>query len=181
MSDRKLLKKVRDGDKEALSEIISQYYGDIFRFCLYMIQAEEDAYDITQETFLRFIRYQMSYRQNNLKGYLLMIARNLCFDYFKRKKVIQENTEFDTVGYKQNNQNVQASQDNVKELEDYLYLKELLNKLSPEIKEVVILRAYEELKFKDIAQMMNCNISTVKSRYRIGISQMKKMVKGEAK
>lgn len=68
MSDRKLLKKVRDGDKEALSEIISQYYGDIFRFCLYMVQAEEDAYDITQETFLRFIRYQMSYRQNNLKG-----------------------------------------------------------------------------------------------------------------
>ena len=49
MSDRKLLKKVRDGDKEALSDIIKQYYADIFRFCLYMIQNEEDSYDITQE------------------------------------------------------------------------------------------------------------------------------------
>lgn len=48
MSDRKLLKKVRDGDKEALSDIIKQYYADIFRFCLYMIQNEEDSYDITQ-------------------------------------------------------------------------------------------------------------------------------------
>ena len=45
MSDRKLLKKVRDGDKEALSDIIKQYYADIFRFCLYMIQNEEDSYD----------------------------------------------------------------------------------------------------------------------------------------
>ena len=49
MSDRKLLKKVRDGDKEALSDIIKQYYADIFRFCLYMIQNEEDSYD-TEES-----------------------------------------------------------------------------------------------------------------------------------
>ena len=70
MSDRKLLKKVRDGDKEALSDIIKQYYADIFRFCLYMIQNEEDSYDITQETFLKFMKYGTSYQRNNLKGYL---------------------------------------------------------------------------------------------------------------
>ena len=67
--------------------------------------------------------------------------------------------------------------DKMKELEDYLYLKELLNNLSPEIREVVILRAYEEVKFKDIAKMMNCSLSTAKSRYRIGIQQMKNMIK----
>ena len=67
--------------------------------------------------------------------------------------------------------------DKLKELEDYLYLKELLNNLSPEIREVVILRAYEEVKFKDIAKMMNCSLSTAKSRYRIGIQQMKNMIK----
>ena len=67
MSDRKLLKKVRDGDKEALSDIIKQYYADIFRFCLYMIQNEEDSYDITQETFLKFMKYGTSYQRNNLK------------------------------------------------------------------------------------------------------------------
>ena len=62
----------------------------------------------------------------------------------------------------------------MKELEDYLYLKGLLNRLS---QEVIILRAYEELKFKDIAKMMNCSLSTAKSRYRIGIQQMKNMIK----
>ena len=121
MSDRKLLKKVRDGDKEALSDIVKQYYADIFRFCLYMIQNEEDSYDITQETFLKFMKYGTSYQRNNLKG--------------------------------------------------------LLNRLFQEVREVIILRAYEELKFKDIAKMMNCSLSTAKSRYRIGIQQMKNMIK----
>ena len=191
MSDRKLLKKVRDGDSEALSEMISQYYSDIFRFCLYMIQNQKDAYDITQETFLKFIKYGTSYRRNNLKGYLLTIARNLCFDYFHREKETKENTcSYEEENerkslrinvYGQNVREYRVSQgnmrDDLKELEDYLYLKELLNNLSPEIREVVILRAYEELKFKEIAEMMNCSLSTAKSRYRIGIQQMKKMVK----
>ena len=91
MSDRKLLKKVRDGDKEALSDIIKQYYADIFRFCLYMIQNEEDSYDITQETFLKFMKYGTSYQRNNLKGYLLTIARNCCFDYQQRRKEAGKN------------------------------------------------------------------------------------------
>ena len=191
MSDRKLLKKVRDGDGEALSEMIGQYYSDIFRFCLYMIQNQEDAYDITQETFLKFIKYGTSYRKNNLKGYLLTIARNLCFDHFDREKDVKENMcsyeEESENGslrisrYGSNIQECQVSQgkvkDKLKELEDYLYLKELLNNLSPEIREVVILRAYEEQKFKDIAKMMNCSLSTAKSRYRIGIQQMKNMIK----
>ena len=71
MSDRKLLKKVRDGDKEALSDIIKQYYADIFRFCLYMIQNEEDSYDITQETFLKFMKYGHSYQLSENAEYPL--------------------------------------------------------------------------------------------------------------
>ncbi len=86
MSDRKLLKKVRDGDKEALSDIIKQYYADIFRFCLYMIQNEEDSYDITQETFLKFMKYGTSYQRNNLKGYLLTIARTSALIISREKK-----------------------------------------------------------------------------------------------
>lgn len=189
MSDRKLLKKVRDGDKEALSDIIKQYYADIFGFCLYMIQNEEDSYDITQETFLKFMKYGTSYQRNNLKGYLLTIARNCCFDYQQRKKETGKNlrsyeaeNENGIPKISENTKNIQqypdiCGTDKMKEMEDYLYLKGLLNRLSQEVREVIILRAYEELKFKDIAKMMNCSLSTAKSRYRIGIQQMKNMIK----
>lgn len=189
MSDRKLLKKVRDGDKEALSDIIKQYYADIFHFCLYMIQNEEDSYDITQETFLKFMKYGTSYQRNNLKGYLLTIARNCCFDYQQRKKETGKNlrsyeaeNENGRLKISANMQNIHqypdiCGTDKMKEMEDYLYLKGLLNRLSQEVREVIILRIYEELKFKDIAKMMNCSLSTAKSRYRIGIQQMKNMIK----
>ena len=150
---------------------------------------DTNSYDITQETFLKFMKYGTSYQRNNLKGYLLTIARNLCFDYQQRKKEAGKNlrsyeaeNENGSLKISANTQNIYqypdiCGTDKMKEMEDYLYLKGLLNRLSQEVREVIILRAYEELKFKDIAKMMNCSLSTAKSRYRIGIQQMKNMIK----
>lgn len=56
MTDKELMQEVYSGNQEALSDLIELYYADIFRFCLYMVQSEDDAYDITQETFLKFIK-----------------------------------------------------------------------------------------------------------------------------
>ena len=58
MKDSKLIQKLHSGDKEAAGIIIERYYEDIYRFCLYMVQIEADAYDITQETFLKFMKYE---------------------------------------------------------------------------------------------------------------------------
>ncbi len=80
MTDKELMQKVHSGDKEAMGIVIERYYSDIYRFCLYMIRKENDAYDLTQEVFLKFIKYGICYRHNNLKGYLLTIARNVCFN-----------------------------------------------------------------------------------------------------
>lgn len=87
MTDQELIRKVHKGNKDALNIIVNKYYDEIYRFCLYLTGHETDSYDITQEVFLRFIRYADSYKNKNLKGYLLIIARNLCFDYFRREDV----------------------------------------------------------------------------------------------
>ena len=55
MKDSELIQKVHSGNKEAVGIIIERYYADIYRFCLYMVQTEDDAYDIAQETFLKFM------------------------------------------------------------------------------------------------------------------------------
>ena len=120
MSDRKLLKKVRDGDKEALSDIIKQYYADIFRFCQCITQLlvckSKILTDITQETFLKFMKYGTSYQRNNLKGYLLTIARNLCFDYQQRKKETGKNLR----SYEAENENgILKISENTKNIQQY--------------------------------------------------------------
>ena len=60
MKDSELIQKVHSGNKEAVGIIIERYYADIYRFCLYMVQTEDDAYDIAQETFLKFINIIIS-------------------------------------------------------------------------------------------------------------------------
>jgi len=173
MTDKELIQKVYSGNQEALGRMIELYYADIFHFCLYMVQREDDAYDITQETFLKFIKYGSSYRQNNLKGYLLTIARNLCFNYFREQKNRIQPCDWETI------EKIPVRKDSIQDVETSIYLLKLLSGLSPENREVVILRTYEEFKFKDIAKMTGCSVSTVKSRFRLGVQHLRKRMEDE--
>ncbi|MBD5393603.1 MAG: RNA polymerase sigma factor [Lachnospiraceae bacterium] len=170
MTDKELIRKVHSGDRKAFSLIAERYYDEIYRFCRYYTGHEEDAYDITQEVFLRFIKYADSYRHRNLKGYLLMIARNLCRDYFFHKteilqlEAVPDHGEYDKA---------------IEELADQLHLQKILMELPDQQKEVIVLKTIGELKFREIAQITGCNLSTVKSRYRIGIAAVKKRMEDE--
>ena len=66
--------------------------------------------------------------------------------------------------------------DMLTEAEDAVYLRNLLKELSQDTREVIILRIYEEMKFKDIAKIMGCSVSTTKSRFRLGVNQLKKLM-----
>ena len=170
MTDKELIHKVHNGDKEALNIIVGKYYDEIYRFCVYLTGNDTDSYDITQEIFLKFIKYVDSYRYKNLKGYLLIIARNSCCDYFRHKKDtlwIEDMTE----SGKEDSQ--------ITAMEDGMLLRQELLKIPPEQREVIILHVYEELKFGEIAKMLGCNISTVKSRYFQGIKKLKRLMHSE--
>lgn len=171
MTDKELIRSVHNGNKEALNSIIEKYYNDIYRFCLYLTGSETDSYDITQDTFLRFIYYVKSYQYKNLKGYLLIIARNLCRDYFADKKCM--------AGFGEVTDSAEEKRQ-LEHVENKMYLLRLLQMLPVEQREVVILRIYEEFKFKEIARLLNSNLSTTKSRYQLGIANMKKYAEMEA-
>lgn len=85
MDERQWVQAIQKGDKRYLQDIAEKYYDDIFRFCAFQTGSREEAYDMAQETFLRFIRYVEGYHERNLKGYLLTIAMNVCRDYLRRK------------------------------------------------------------------------------------------------
>ena len=165
MTDKELIRKVHAGNKEALNVIIDKYYDDIYRFCFYLTLNELDSYDISQEVFLRFIKYIDTYTYKNLKGYLLIMARNLCRDYFRTKE-LEDTVEIskDTI----------YTDKEIRNIEFKIYMNAILNRIPFEQREVVVLRIQGDLRFKDIAKMLGCNLSTVKSRYRSGIEKMRK-------
>lgn len=167
MTDRELIRRSKAGNKDALNLIIHKYYDDIYKFCLYLTANELDSYDISQEVFLRFIKYIDTYTYKNVKGYLLIIARNLCRDYFRR------------IGAESNlqlSENVMCDGDEIKNTELKLFIDTLLKQLPIEQREVIILRCKEEMRFKDIANILGCSLSTAKSRYRLGIERLKKVM-----
>lgn len=170
MTDKELIRKAHEGNKDALNVIIEKYYDDIFRFCLFLTGNESDSYDITQETFLRFISYVDSYQHRNLKGYLLTIAHNLCRDYFSHKHSGMEPEKIPEYS---------GAEQQIVQVENRIYVLKFLKKLPKEQREIIILRIYEEMKFKDIAKMLGSNLSTVKSRYRLGLANMKKNMEKE--
>ena len=170
MTDKELIRKVHSGNKDALNIIIEKYYDELYRFCFYLTGQETDSYDIVQEVFLKFIRYVDSYQYKNLKGYLLTIARNLCCDYFRHKK--------DAVGLEEVGE--QGKEDSrIALTEDSLLLGKALMQIPAEQREVIILRIYEEFKFAEIAGILGCSLSTVKSRYHLGIRKLKKIMEEE--
>ncbi|MCM1143858.1 MAG: RNA polymerase sigma factor [Blautia sp.] len=167
MTDRELIRKVHNGSKEALTMIVQKYYDEIYRFCFFLTGQETDSYDIAQEVFLKFIRYADSYQYRNLKGYLLIIARNLCYDFFRHKKDVLSMEEIAETGEEDRG---------LKLAEEKMLLQEALMEIAPEQREVVILRIYEELSFREIAKMLGCNLSTAKSRYRLGIEKLRRLL-----
>lgn len=170
MTDKELIHKVHNGDKEALNIIVEKYYDEIYRFCVYLTGNDTESYDIVQETFLKFIKYVDSYRYKNLKGYLLIIARNSCYDYFRHKKEILWIEEIAENGQEDLH---------IRDVEADLLLRQALMKIVPEQREVIILHIYEELKFGEISKMLGCNLSTVKSRYFQGIKKLKRLMHAE--
>lgn len=148
--------------------IVRKYYDEIYRFCLYLTGQETDSYDIAQEVFLKFIRHVDSYRYKNLKGYLLMIARNSCYDYFRHKKETVCIEEMPETG---------KEDAEIMKVEDELLLRQALTDISPEQREVIILRIQGRFKYTEIAKMLGCNLSTVKSRYFQGIQKLNRLLK----
>lgn len=167
MTDKELMQKVHSGNADALNTLIERYYDDIYRFCLYLTGQEADSYDLTQEVFLRFIKYMGAYRHKNLKGYLLIIARNLCRDYFYRRKdtACLEDTAWPG-----------AEDRKLSQLEDSLLLHQALQRLPVKQREIIVMRIYEELHFHEITRITGCNLSTAKSRFRLGIKALRKIL-----
>lgn len=172
---------INQRDRRAFVEsAVETFYDDIYRFCRYYTGNETDSYDIAQEVFLRLMKYADACNHRNLKGYLIMIARNLCCDYFCSQSAQRENTiSFDAITG--GTEDVAAQRQagcgrTIADCDSELYLRALLQGIPQEQREVVILRIHDGLKFREIAKITGCSLPTAKSRFRLGIASLKKHV-----
>lgn len=172
MEDRELIRRIQNGEKELLNEIAEKYYDDIFYFCCYQTGSREDAYDLAQETFLRFIRYVEQYRYKNLKGYLLTIAMNVCRSHFY--KVNQRKEEVTEEVYPEC-----AEETDAENREQSRLLADALMQLPDSQREAVLLHHFYGYKNREIARMTGSSYAAVKSRVNQGIAKLQQLLKKE--
>lgn len=166
LEDKELIYKIQHGEKELLEVLIQNYYDDIYRLCYYKTGNASISYDLTQETFLKLIKYIGNYRdKGKFKSYLITIAMNVCNTYFYENNINIE--ELDS------NQNYEKDNfDELEKIEEKDIVVQALNKLPEKQKEVIILKYYEDLKIKDISKILDEKVPTIKSRLKQGIEKL---------
>lgn len=198
MDERQWIHAIQKGDKQYLQDIVEKYYDDIFRFCTFQAGSREDAYDLTQETFLRFIRYVEGYHYRNLKGYLLTIAMNLCRDFLteksrRREREVSFDQEINSDSPSEggslwdvfqpskviSGRTEESPESKLMESDIHDRLMEALSCLPQMQRETLLLHYLYDMKYREIARLTGVSVSTVKSRVKQGTEKLRTVMKRE--
>lgn len=169
-SDDELVERIGLGDENAAEMLINRYYAAILRYCKRHCYHLEKAEDLTQETFLRLFKNLSGYKGKKMfKAYLYTIASHLCIDESRKIQVYSLDQE----------EEIRYECGKMRQIEDRSEVNYLMNALSPEQREAVILRFGEQLAFKEIARIVGCNVRTAQSRVRNALKIMRKEQENE--
>ena len=150
-----LLHRMRNGDDQAIEDFVRKYYPMILRYCHLHIRDTGYAEDLTQETFARFFRTLPQYQHyGKAANYLYVIAGNLCRDFQKKPDAIPMDELPEQPAYPLDTLDVK------------LDIHRALDQLPPELREVTILYFFQELKQKEIAQILDIGLPLVKYRIK---------------
>ncbi len=161
--DAELIALFQNGDvnsEEAFRAIYSKYSPRIYAYCLRVLGNKSLADDIFQETFVRFYeKAKSSYDEGSVNGFLITIARNLCLNHKRDKKSNIPFEEYHLVNQMVINENTENRE------EVHKLITASLELLDFKLREPLVLRMYNGLSYKEIAEI--CNISVENARKRV--------------
>ncbi len=184
LTDSLLITKYQEGDESALSELIRRNQKDLYSFIFYKIMDEELANDLFQDTFMKIIVSLKEGRYNDDGKFILWakrIAHNLIIDYFRLKnkyvkisETTYENEEFSIFDLlRETEENIE---DRLVTKQIYEDLMNMMIYLPENQQEVIKLRFFDGLSFKEIAEQTNTSINTTLGRVRYALINMRKIM-----
>jgi RNA polymerase sigma-70 factor, ECF subfamily len=175
-SDELIVERALTGDAEAFGEIVRRWERRIFALTYGMLGREEDARDATQETFLAAFRNLRGFRgEAKVSSWLHRIAVNQCISRQRRTRVRSESP----VDEEQEKQArtfatpISYSPARIAEgRQETMAVRKAINSLPIELRQVVVMKEFEELTFQEIADALDLPLSTVKSRLYTALKQL---------
>ncbi len=175
-SDEVIVERALTGDAEAFGELVRRWERRIFALTYGMLGREEDARDATQETFLAAFRNLRGFRgEAKVSSWLHRIAVNQCISRQRRAKVRSESALDDEQDHDAGSFATPVSESPVRVVEgrqETLAVRRAINSLPIELRQIVVMKEFEELTFREIADALDLPLSTVKSRLYTALKQL---------
>src|SRR5215831_2305494 len=161
-TDELLMLAVREGDLTKLGVLFDRHHRALFDFFVRMTGNRALAEDLVQDVFFRILKYRDTFRdQSRFKAWMYQIARNARFDHYKKHEI--ENP-FPEGGTEKLESRSPFPVDHLEHQQQTQLLECALYKLPSEKREVLILSRYQDLKYEQIAEIMGCEVGTIKVR-----------------
>ena len=177
LEDRRLLWRLRHGDKDALRLIYERYEGDLLTLAANLLHDPAAAEDVVQDVFISLVRtVPVLHLRRTLRAYLATAVANRAKDHFRKRSR-------ERLAPMEDADQVAADGDGpvqiVGDVELMNKLRAAVAELPYEQREVVILRVHAGLKFREIAAHQNISIKTALSRYQYGLDKLRSRLNGE--
>jgi RNA polymerase sigma factor (sigma-70 family) len=179
-TDHELIHSFRDGDLQALEALVIRHKDKLYTSILFLVKDKYLAEDIFQDVLIKIIdtirggRYT---EEGKFLPWAMRIAHNLCVDHFrkvKRTPAIKTSDDrdiFEVINFTEDGADVK-----IMKKQSHDRVRRMLDLLPEDQREVIILRHYADLSFKEIASLTNCSINTALGRMRYGLINLRKMM-----
>jgi RNA polymerase sigma factor (sigma-70 family) len=177
VEDRLLVWRLNRGDATALSRVYEKYREDLLRLAVSLLNNTATAEDIVQDVFVRFAGSARVFRlTGSLKGYLATCVANAARNALKAGRLRQADPVDESSALAADGD---GPEDGLMCSEQFHQVSRALEELPAEQREVVTLRLYGDLPFREIAGWQKTSIKTVQSRYHYGLNRLRSLLNGE--
>jgi RNA polymerase sigma-70 factor (ECF subfamily) len=180
LNENELIQLYMNGDSHAFSFLVNRHKTKIFTSIYILVKDNYLAEDIFQDVFIRIIESlkKGAYIENGkFLSWAMRIAHNMCMDHFRKVKrtptikTSDGSDIFDLYNFSEPGTDVKMMQ-----MERHDFVKKAIDKLPMEQREIIILRHYASLTFKEIASLTNISINTALGRMRYGLMNIRKLI-----
>ena len=180
LTDRQLIILYNDGDACAIEILVNRHKDRIFTSIYLLVKDRYLAEDIFQDLFIKIIetfRAGKYKEENKFAQWAMRIGHNLCVDYFRKiktKPIIRTNEGidiFDVLNFEEPN-----AEDKIMKLQSNERIMKLVCKLPEDQREIIILRHFADLKFREISKLLDCSVNTALGRMRYALLNLRKLI-----
>ena len=170
MSEETLMVLVKSGALENTTALFDLYNKRLYNFFVRITFDRDLAHDLTQNVFVRLIRFRHTYKEEGkFQSWLFQIARNVYADHYKKHKVLKDSF----VDVENIQKKVDAIDESIIKNEQERQLHLALAKLKIKDREVIVFSKFQEMKYEEIASLLDCSVASVKVKVHRALKKLK--------